>query len=67
MKPRRHEKFVADEGLKIIKPQCHDCKHWTGGTLTCKAFPEGIPLGILMNTIDHRKPIEGDGGIIFEL
>ena len=61
-----HEKFLVNDGLKVIKPQCHHCRHWTVGTLTCKAFPEGIPQGVLMNVIDHRKPIEGDGGIVFE-
>mgnify|MGYP003646202249 CR=1 FL=1 len=56
-------------------PQCFDCVHRTYGgfgeyegisTGTCEAFPEGIPLPILDNTFDHRKPWPGDGGIRFE-
>lgn len=46
-------------------PQCHQCAHWHHD-LTCAAFPEGIPLGILFNTIDHQFPFEGDHGIMFE-
>ena len=60
------DKFVVSEGMKITKPQCHTCKNWEVGTLTCRAFPEGIPQGILMNAIDHKKAIQGDNGIIYE-
>lgn len=52
-------------GGEIIKPQCHTCKHWAGD-LTCAAFPGGIPMGILMNAIDHKKHVDGDGGIKYE-
>lgn len=30
---------------------------------TCRAFPGGIPLAILMDRFDHRLPYPGDGGI----
>jgi len=46
--------------------QCAFCIH-DGPNGTCKAFPNGVPLGIRTNNLDHRKPIEGDKGIRFEL
>ena len=49
-----------------IMPQCMDCKHLTrGGSLTCAAYPEGIPRTILLNEWDHRKPQPGDHDIQF--
>jgi len=33
---------------------------------TCAAFPDGIPQGIWDNKVDHRVPIAGDHGIVFE-
>jgi len=32
---------------------------------TCKAFPDGIPLG-LGGSIDHTTPYPGDNGIQYE-
>lgn len=37
-----------------------DCKHLDSGTgWKCPAFPAGIPLPILNNTLDHREPLPG--------
>ena len=33
--------------------------------LTCTAFREGIPEGILANVVDHRLPVDDDGGLRF--
>ena len=39
-----------------------------GDALACKAFPAGIPPSISHDeTIDHRQPFPGDGGVRFEL
>ncbi len=32
----------------------------------CKAFPKGIPLGILAGVIDHHEQVKGDNGIQYE-
>ena len=47
------------------EPQCDACKHsYNNGT--CMAFPQRIPLAILVYDFDHRKPFPGDHGIRFE-
>ena len=45
---------------------CQACRHYRGGT-TCAAFPDGIPDNILLFGDDHRKPVEGDNGVTFEV
>ena len=56
---------MAGDGI-VSSPQCHACKHYYVGTLNCEAFPDGIPQKILLDAVDHRKPIAGDHGIRFE-
>lgn len=49
-------------------PQCWLCKHYdrdSDDVERCAAFLDGIPAGILDNTIDHREPVDGDGGLRF--
>ncbi len=45
--------------------QCALCKH-AGAGQTCAAFPDGIPVKIRSNSVDHRQPYPGDQGIRFE-
>jgi hypothetical protein len=33
---------------------------------TCDAFPGGIPSAIRLSEADHRRPYEGDGGLLFD-
>lgn len=53
--------------IKIYK--CWYCKHYNlqSENPTCKAFPEGIPVEVLREEIDHSKNIDGDNGICFEI
>ncbi len=46
---------------------CSVCNHRTpsDGYPSCSAF-ERIPVDILTNCHDHRKPYLGDGGVRFE-
>lgn len=46
--------------------QCVHCTHKHKSGATCRAFPDGIPMKILLNEHDHRKPFEGDNGVQFE-
>jgi hypothetical protein len=47
---------------------CQSCANLRPDGVTCDAFPAGIPDGILLfNDIDHRRPVPGDGGIVWEL
>lgn len=59
-----NNRFV-DETSQLVIPQCYRCQHWNGDG-TCKAFPAGVPNGILMNAIDHRHAVKGDHGITFK-
>ena len=55
--------------MMCVFPQCTDCKHFIGkkGEIyVCKAFPDGIPLDVFWNKIDHITNIENDNGIHFE-
>ena len=50
-------------------PVCLDCKRYhkdSWNPLTCDAFPKGIPAEILVGGDEHKSPVEGDGGLLFE-
>ena len=55
---------LEDWEPEIRYPQCHSCVHWRGD-LTCDAYPEGVPAGILSNELSHLEPLPGDGGITY--
>ena len=64
----------------MVEPKCYhrECIHFhwppkiinseleDDCTLTCDAFPEGIPAPILWGSNNHVKPFSGDHGIRFE-
>lgn len=52
---------------------CLSCRHYdqatpseVGGRAKCAAFPEGIPDGIWIGGLDHRKAYPGDRGTRFD-
>ncbi len=45
--------------------QCGTCKNHIPYTVTCKAFPNGIPRELL-GKWDHREPFPGDNGILYD-
>jgi|GEM_PF-4753786 len=47
------------------RSMCFECIHANDGWGSCTAFPDGIPNSILLGDVDHRVPVEGDGGIQF--
>ena len=50
----------------MIQSVCCICKHINEDEVSCKAFPNGIPKGIIRAEIGHSVPYEGDNGIQFE-
>ncbi len=48
---------------------CTDCAWRRDGGVTCDAFPNGIPMPILLGVFDHKAPYaqdgDDDGGLTF--
>ena len=52
-------------------PMCLTCRHFHDAddeatSLTCDAFPDGIPEAVLTGEHDHRDPYPGDRGVRYE-
>lgn len=47
-------------------PMCGFCAHYRAGTMTCAAFPGGIPRAIFFDGNPHLQPFPGDQGLTFE-
>lgn len=56
--------------MQVVPPICVFCEHFdqdeNAEKLTCNAFPLGIPVAILHSNHDHRKPYDGDNGVLFK-
>ena len=50
----------------VVAPMCYSCVHAWATVESCEAFPNGIPPDVLDWSVDHRKAIDGDHGIVFE-
>lgn len=52
------------------QPQCLACarrREPVAGTIqVCDAFPQGIPMAIIRNQVDHREPQPGDHDLQWE-
>lgn len=58
---------IPEESAAFAASQCRFCAHWTKARGDqCEVFPLRIPVEILTNRHDHRKPYEGDDGGRFE-
>ena len=57
------------EGHEVVPSQCALCRRWNRSAEFpgpyCEAFPGGVPAAILANAVDHRLPLEYDGGLGF--
>jgi len=62
--------LVLDLSMELMDAPCWTCKHYyranhVGNLYRCKAFKK-IPANILSGKNNHRKPVDGDGGIQYE-
>jgi hypothetical protein len=55
---------IADSPQFEVVGICHKCSRRRGLT-NCTAFPNGIPVTILVGDYDHTKPFPGDNGLQF--
>ena len=63
MKTNNADKFTSFYGT-VTDGQCMSCAHWSPDhSTTCVAYPQGIPDIILVNDVDHKKPLPNDHGI----
>jgi hypothetical protein len=49
--------------------KCYYCKNYIHSedvVPMCKAYPDGIPMEIFREEVDHTKPYPGDNGIQYE-
>jgi hypothetical protein len=59
-----HSQDSRDQEDLLGSCQCELCRHYFGED-RCAAFPEGIPLAILNDEVEHCHPFAGDRGIVF--
>ena len=48
-------------------PTCFGCRRYRGDSLSCEAFPDGIPDDIASGDFDHHESHDGDHGLRFVL
>ena len=64
----RADAFVGDaerDGGSFYAPLCLTCKHKLD-IHTCKAYPDGIPVAIIIGDVDHHHPYVGDHLVTYE-
>jgi hypothetical protein len=63
--------ITVQEGImKLIKPnQCENCTHYKmsdGYRVSCRAYPEGIPIELFIGAVSHDLPYPGDSGYRYQ-
>lgn len=61
-----HDSGIIDPVTVLRHSLCANCSRKLPGVAACDAFREGIPVGILVGAVDHRKELPGDLGLVFE-
>ena len=64
------KRMKANENGVFTTTLCSQCEHLNRNTgVTCKAFPDGIPVAIMLMKWDHHYPFDfdgvSDGGVVF--
>lgn len=61
---------LSDENAPVFQvvegPICDRCVHYNALSVTCTAFPKGIPSVIVTGKFIHTRPFPGDHGVRFE-
>tara|TARA_Y100001938_G_C7963712_1_gene365672 strand:+ start:276 stop:497 length:222 start_codon:yes stop_codon:yes gene_type:complete len=65
-KEQAEEYWGGYDDLDFDSPICNNCKHKNKTNVNCEAYPLGIPLEILDNSVDHTKKYINDNNIQFE-
>lgn len=60
-----HEGDIRADAPYDLSEECATCTH-ARHSLTCEAFPDGIPEAIASGKVSHVEPYPGDGGIRYE-
>jgi hypothetical protein len=53
--------YIENMDYRQEPSQCNSCKHFKGFGI-CPAFPDGIPVEIVLNQVKHDDPLEGQEG-----
>lgn len=66
LKKESYNKFDM-EFLTPLENSCETCVHRSKVLPgICAAFLNGIPEDIITGKVDHKTPVDGDGGITYE-
>lgn len=58
--------IIGGGPVDVARSQCASCAHKDIDTLSCQAFPSGIPVQVFANLTDHRLPFPGDHGTRYQ-